>query len=225
MNKLALGTAQFGMKYGIANKDSQQNPLEAKKIIRLAKDSKIDLIDTAISYGYSEKIIGETGIKNFKIVSKLPSIPRNCSDVNLWIEKKIQSSLKRLRVKSLYGLLLHHPEDLLGNFGKKIINALDLMKQKGLVKKIGISIYDPLKCIKIMKLTRIEIVQSPLNIIDQRLVTSGLLSKLHSEEIEVHVRSIFLQGLLLMPFNKIPKHFRKWSKIFNKWSLILKKKI
>jgi aryl-alcohol dehydrogenase-like predicted oxidoreductase len=128
-----------------------------------------------------------------------------------------------LGVSSLYGILVHRSENLLGNIGKKLIEALKVAKLNGLVKKIGISIYDPSECEKIMNLTRIDIVQAPLNIVDRRFEVSGWLSKLHSEEIEIHTRSVFLQGLLLLPFNRIPKNFNKWSKVWAKWSFELKK--
>lgn len=223
MNKLALGTAQFGFKYGIANLEGKVKISEVNKILELAKYSNIDLIDTAISYGDSEKVIGNADIKDFKFVSKLPAFPKDCSDVNSWVNKQVQSSLTRLGISSLYGLLIHRPENLLGSSGKKLINALNLIKLNGLVTKIGISIYDPSECEQVMKFTRIDIVQAPLNIVDRRLVVSGLLTKLHSEEIEIHTRSTFLQGLLLLPSNKIPKSFNKWFKIWEKWSLELKK--
>lgn len=223
MNKLALGTAQFGSAYGIANKKGQIKFSEVNEILRFAKNSNIDLIDTAIAYGDSEKFIGDAGIKDFKFVSKLPDLPKDCEDINSWVEQSVESSLIRLGISSLYGLLVHRSKNLLGNSGKKLIEALKMIKLEGLVKKIGISIYDPSECEKVMKLTRVDIVQAPLNIVDRRLVTSGWLSKLHSEEIEIHTRSVFLQGLLLMPRYKIPKNFNKWSKVWDKWSLELKK--
>jgi aryl-alcohol dehydrogenase-like predicted oxidoreductase len=224
MSKLALGTAQFGQRYGIANQTGQIKITEIDKILQLAKDENIDLVDTAIGYGNSEKIIGDTVYKDFKFVTKLPPIPKDCEDLNSWVEEKVQSSLIRLGIQSLYGLLLNSSENLLGTQGKRLINAINRVKINGLVKKIGISIYDPSECEQIMRLTRIDIVQSPLNILDQRLVTSGWLSRLHSQEIEIHTRSTFLQGLLLMPRNRIPKSFDKWSKTWDQWSLELKKK-
>ena len=223
MSKLALGTAQFGLTYGVANQKGKIEFSDVNKILKLAKNSNIDLIDTAISYGDSEKVIGDLGIIDFKLVSKLPPLPKDCSDVNSWVDKQVQSSLTRLGISSLYGLLVHRSENLLGNSGKKLINALNSIKLNGLVKKIGISIYDPSECEQVMKFTRIDIVQAPLNIVDRRLVVSGLLTKLHSEEIEIHTRSAFLQGLLLIPSNKIPKSFNKWFKVWEKWSLELKK--
>ena len=119
--------------------------------------------------------------------------------------------------------MIHKSENLLGVSGKKLIKALESIKQDGLVKKIGISIYDPSECEKILELFKIDIVQAPLNIIDRRLVNTGWLSKLHSLEIEIHTRSVFLQGLLLMPSDRISKNFNKWNKIWKKWSLQLKK--
>jgi aryl-alcohol dehydrogenase-like predicted oxidoreductase len=223
MNKLALGTAQFGLKYGIANQTGKINSKEVKEILKLAKKENFDLIDTAIAYGDSEKMIGSTGIKDFKYVTKLPTPPKDCKDISSWVAEKVESSLIRLGVQSLYGLLLHRTENFLENYDKKLINALNSVKLNGLVKKIGLSIYDPSECEKALSLTRIDIVQAPLNIMDRRLESSGWLSKLHSEEIEIHTRSVFLQGLLLMPRNKIPKKFDRWSKYWDKWSLELKK--
>ena len=223
MSKLALGTAQFGQRYGIANQTGQIKITEIDKILQLAKDENIDLVDTAIGYGNSEKIIGDTVYKDFKFVTKLPPIPKDCEDLNSWVEEKVQSSLVRLGIQALYGLLINSSENLLNNSGKKLINAIKRIKNNGLVKKIGISIYDPSECEQIMRLTRVDIVQAPLNIIDQRLITSGWLSKLYSEEIEIHTRSTFLQGLLLMPRNRIPKNFDRWSKVWDQWSLELER--
>ena len=200
MNKLALGTAQFGSSYGIAN-EAKVKFSEARQILRFAKNSNIDLIDTAITYSNSEKFIGDSGIKDFNFVSKLPDLPKDCEDITFWVEQSVKSSLKRLGIPSLYGLLVHRSENLLGDKGKKLVKALKMIKLNGFVKKIGISIYDPSECEEVIKLLRIDIIQAPLNIVDRRLVISGWLSKLHSEEIEIHTRSVFLQGLLLMPRN------------------------
>ena len=153
----------------------------------------------------------------------MPALPKDCVDINSWVEENVKLSLKRLGIPSLYGLLVHRSESLLGNSGNKLINALKTIKLNGLVKKIGISIYDPSECEQVMNLARIDIVQAPLNIVDRRLVVSGWLSRLHSEEIEIHTRSVFLQGLLLMPRNKIPKIFDRWFRAWDQWSLELEK--
>lgn len=223
MSKIALGSAQFGMKYGISNKERIIKKNEVIKILEFAKKKKIDLIDTAYSYGESEKVLGSSSISNFKLVSKLPSIPKDCKDVSSWVEKKFLISLKRLKIKSIYGLLIHDTRDIHSNFGETLIAAANRLKVRGLVKKIGVSIYDPLECDKLLKIYKFDIIQVPLNVVDQRIVKSGWLSKLFSKNIEIHTRSVFLQGLLLMPRKKIPKYFDKWANIFDKWSLALKK--
>ena len=124
MSKLGLGTAQFGLDYGIANRSGQIKFSDAKNILQLAKQEKIDLIDTAILYGKSEKIIGNIGITDFKFVSKLPNLPIDNENIESWVEDNVQRSLTQLGIKSLYGLLLHRSENLLGKSGKKLIDVL-----------------------------------------------------------------------------------------------------
>ena len=112
MNKIALGTAQFGSKYGIANQNGKINSLDAKKILRLANISDIDLIDTAISYGDSEKLL-EKRVLNFKVVSKLPPLPNKYLNLDAWVNENVNLSLKRLGIDSLYGLLIHKSDNFL----------------------------------------------------------------------------------------------------------------
>ncbi len=217
MKNFILGSAQFGMEYGISNLDKKVKPSEIKSILNLAKKNNIYMIDTAISYNKSEQILGEIGVKNFKIISKLPKLPTEISDINLWIKEQAKSSINKLNVKSLYGLLLHHPSDLIGYNGKMLVKALYDLKSSGLVYKIGVSIYDPKELDSIFTSMKIEIVQAPLNLLDRRIEYSGWLSKLYNKNIEFHARSVFLQGLLLMQRNQIPLKFEKWSSIWDKW--------
>lgn len=217
MSKLGLGTAQFGLNYGIANQFGKIKFSTAKEIIYLAREKKINLIDTAISYGESEDVIGKIGISNFNVISKLPPPPKNCNNLKDWIEKEFRLCLKRLKVKSLYGLLVHQTESFIGEKGKILIDTLNNLKSRNLVKKLGISIYDVNELEDVFKTMKIDIVQAPLNIVDRRLETSGWLSELHRKNIEIHTRSTFLQGLLLMPRTKIPAKFNKWLKIWDRW--------
>jgi len=224
MSKLALGTVQFGLNYGIANKFGKIQIQQAKKIISAAEKNAFSLIDTASFYGKSEKILGQIGVSNFKIVSKLPHLPSNCLDVSLWVQEHVKRTLKNLGINSLYGILLHKPHNLSDALGIELSKALYEIKNKGLVKKIGVSIYEPSELDTVIRLLKIDIVQSPLNLIDRRLETSGWLTKLYDMNIEIHTRSTFLQGLLLMSRNKIPKKFEKWSHIWNTWHQKLREK-
>jgi aryl-alcohol dehydrogenase-like predicted oxidoreductase len=218
MNKLALGTAQFGMSYGIANQHGKIKLENIKDIIKIARKKNIDLVDTAIAYGDSERIIGKIGILDFKFVTKLPPLPKiEVANISFWVEDQIKLSLKRLGIQSLYGLLIHRSEDLLGDKGEKIVNALNNLKSRGLVKKIGISIYDSSELEKLTNQIKVDIVQAPLNIIDQRLINSGWLSKLYKADVEVHIRSVFLQGLLLMSKQNRPHKFNRWKNLWKIW--------
>lgn len=215
--KLALGTAQFGMPYGIANQAGQVSRMEAKSMLQLAAANGIDTLDTAIAYGESEACLGEVGTQGFKLVTKLPPIPEGCADVNGWVQEQVTASLARLGVKGLYGLLLHRPEQLLGSNGKSLYQALQALKDSGQVQKVGVSIYAPSELEVITKRFRIDLMQAPFNIVDRRLHTTGWLQRLKDASIEVHTRSVFLQGLLLMPQAAIPPKFAPWSDLWEKW--------
>lgn len=215
--KLALGTVQFGLSYGVANINGQVSPEEAKIMISTAQKDGIELIDTAIGYGESESCLGSVGVNNLKVVSKLPSIPDSIKDINGWMEVQVKESLGRLNIDSLYGLLLHQPGQLLSTKGSLIYEALEQLKEQKFIQKSGISIYSPDELDLICDIYNFDIVQSPFNIIDQRLYSSGWLNKLNMQGVEVHVRSAFLQGLLLIPLHEIPAYFSPWKKLFVTW--------
>ena len=217
MNKLALGTVQFGLNYGIANKIGQISFDDAKEILKYAKNKNIDLIDTAISYGESEKVIGDVGIQGFKFITKLSVPPNDHVNIHKWIEEKISLSLERLGIESLYGLLIHRSENLFGVSGKKIINTLNKLKSKGMINKIGVSIYEPSELEKLKDIVHLDLIQAPFSIFDQRLLSSGWLSKLFKNDTEVHVRSVFLQGLLLMSKENRSAKFNKWNNLWKIW--------
>lgn len=216
---LALGTAQFGLSYGISNNAGKVSQSEVGEILARARESGIDTIDTAFAYGDSETSLGETGVDGFKVVTKLPA-DIDC-DIDIWTVQHINSSLRRLGVDAVYGLLLHRSEQLLGPDGPALAKALSKLKAYGLVSKIGVSIYDPEELDAVTGTCEIDLVQAPFNLFDQRLMTSGWLQRLHDSGIEVHVRSAFLQGLLLMPRHHIPEKFLPWSALLDRWHLWL----
>lgn len=215
--RLALGTVQFGLPYGVANKSGQVSRAEAKLMARLVSENGIDTLDTAMAYGESEKYLGEIGVENFKVVTKLPGMPNRCLDINNWIHEQVSSSLVRLGVGQVYGLLLHKSEDLLGPNGRELYRALDSLKEKGLVMKIGLSIYSPNELEALKNDFSFDLIQAPFNLIDQRLLHSGWMKKLKDSGIEIHTRSTFLQGLLLMKEIDIPPKFSPWKHLWKKW--------
>lgn len=215
--RLALGTVQFGLPYGIANQDGQVTRPVAKTMLRLAASKGIDTLDTAIAYGDSETCLGEVGAQEFRLVTKLPAVPDSCDDITGWINDQVSMSLGRLGVSSVYGLLLHRSEQLLGPDGQLIFQALQNLKKTGLVQKIGVSIYTPSELDALIPRYRFDLVQAPFNLIDSRLSTSGWLQRLKQDGTEIHTRSAFLQGLLLMPRSAIPAKFAPWTELWDKW--------
>lgn len=215
--RLALGTVQFGLPYGVANRIGQVSRDQVQYILDFSRINRIDTLDTAIAYGESEKCLGDIGVKNFNLVTKLPEIPISCSNIYTWVSNQVKESLSRLRINKLYGLLLHHPSQLLDHFGLDLYQALNMLKEIDLVEKIGISIYSPDDLEKIISRFRFDIVQAPFNLIDQRLYKSGWMQRLKDDGVEIHARSIFLQGLLLMRQKDIPPKFYRWSHLWQSW--------
>lgn len=217
MCRLALGTAQFGLNYGIANQAGQVLVNDAGTILDCAAAAGLDTLDTAIAYGDSEERLGQVGVNQWQIVSKLPQLPDWSLDVSAWVRGSVMDSLERLKVSSLGGLLLHHPADLLGSRGDALYAAMAELKSLGLVKKIGISIYQPDELDAILEHMAFDVVQAPFNILDRRLIDSGWLGRLHELGVELHVRSVFMQGLLLMPGALRPAKFQRWQTLWDEW--------
>lgn len=215
--KLSIGSVQFGLPYGISNLTGQVPPFEVDKILNLARECNIDMIDTAVAYGESESVLGRVGVHDFNVITKLPVVPDDLTDFKGWVEKHVEESLVRLNQSSIHGLLVHHAASLEGSDGEKLGFALDQIKSSGFVEKVGVSIYQPSVLDKIMKNAAIDIVQAPFNVVDTSIISSGWLDKLDKAGVEVHVRSIFMQGLLLMDRDSIPSKFNRWSALWDHW--------
>lgn len=215
--KIALGTAQIGLNYGISNRSGKISKDNAADLLSYARCNGIEMLDTAIAYGDSEQALGNIGVEGWQVITKLPALPERDADVESWVEREFQGSLSRLGISSVYGLLLHRPEQLLGRSGAVLINTLERLKQQGFVEKIGISIYQPEELDSLADVMKFDLVQAPLNVFDRRLIDSGWLAKLKAQGTEVHARSVFMQGLLLMPATLRPEKFRRWQMLWDEW--------
>lgn len=222
--KLALGTVQFGMAYGIAGSEGQVQKGEVEKILKFAREADIDTLDTAIAYGESEKVLGSIGVSEFQIITKLPGLKPGCDDVGLWVDQELKNSLKRLNVTHVHAILLHKPSDLLSPKGDELYKSLQCVKQRGLANKIGISIYEPKELDALCPHFDFDIIQSPLNIIDRRIIDTGWADTLCKKGIELHTRSAFLQGLLLMNGRDRPQKFNHWQSLWDEWEDTLEEK-
>lgn len=205
-NKMALGTAQFGMNYGINNTTGIISKEEASRIFDFALMANIGILDTAYSYGTSEEVIGEYLRKhqvNFKIISKLPDVEAH------EVKNTFEITLQRLHQESLYGYLLHSFETYKKN--PSILDELEHLKHKGKVKKIGFSLYYPEELESIFRdKIRFDIIQIPYNIFDQRF--APFFKELKKRKCEIYVRSVFLQGLFFKKPENLDGYFEKIRK-------------
>lgn len=209
--KLGLGTVQFGLDYGISNKHGMPPTNQVKEILAHAHESGIRVLDTAMLYGKSEEVLGVSlsPSHSFDIVTKTlqfkkPQINQNDAKK---LTEAFEVSLTKLGKKSVYGLLIHHADDLLAKGGEYLMEAMLSLKASGAVKKIGVSVYDSNQIEQILERYSVDLVQLPINVFDQRLLMNGNLKALKNAGIEIHARSIFLQGLLLMPVEQMPDFF------------------
>lgn len=217
MNRIALGTAQFGLNYGIANRGGQVGSAEVAAMLALVRSHGVDTLDTAIAYGDSERALGQAGTAGLRVVTKLPALPDQCADVGAWVQEQIDASLLRMGLEQVYGVLLHRPDQLLGEQGGALYQALQSLKDSGRAGKIGVSVYAPEQLAALMPRFRIDLVQASYNIVDRRLVRSGALAHLRQAGVEVHTRSAFLQGLLLLAPDAIPPAFAPFAPLFARW--------
>ena len=214
MAKLALGTVAFGKDYGVTNEKGIVTQSELHKILLYCKEQKILTLDTAAAYGESESNLGRQSdlISDFSIVTK--TIPNVAVEQ---MEGRFLISLRNLKAKKLHGLLVHNPRELLSERGDDIWKLLERLKQNKLVDKIGVSIYTENEIEKIIAKYPIDLIQVPINVFDQRLLNSGVLSKLKAHGIEIHARSIFLQGILITDPQGLPKYFDPYKRTIMNW--------
>jgi len=213
VKKLVLGTAQFGMFYGISNQEGKTHFEEVAKILSYAHEHGVDSLDTASLYGDSEIVLGRVlkqfSKNSFHVISKTPHFNSNViasAEVSL-LRATFDKSLSHLGVSQLDGLLIHACDDLFVENGFKLYRELELLRDQGKVRKIGVSIYSSQQISDVLDEFSVDFVQLPINALDQRLIEDGSLDRLKEKNVEVHARSVFLQGLLLMPVKNISPWF------------------
>ena len=216
IKNLCIGTASFGQNYGIQGKH-RVSINEVNKILSIAENSGIDTLDTAYDYGNTHKILGEIGIKNWKINTKLPKINLNSNNIETEILQYVEKILNDLNIQKIESLLVHFPDQLLEAKGEVIYNTLTKLKRTEIVSEIGFSANSVEQLKLLLDKYETDIVQFSLNILDRRIIKSGLLDKLYNLNIKLQIRSIFLQGLLLMTKKEMPNYFRRWDSLWNIW--------
>ena len=219
MNKITIGCANIGYDYGIDSK--KINSKEIRKIFNFCNEKKIRFFDTADSYENSYKIL-KTNSYNIELDTKILIN-------NKWLnydfcERHMIDIKKKINEKKIDTLYIHNPDFLLKKNSKNIVNNLKKLKKNRYYKKLGISIYDFETFFKNFRNFKFDVVQCPLNIFDQRLIKGEYLKKFKKLKLKVHIRSIFLQGLLINKKFKESVKFKKYKKLLNDYFLYLKNK-
>ncbi|MCP9904866.1 aldo/keto reductase [Cyanobium sp. BA5m-10] len=198
--KICLGSAQFGLPYGITNTSGQVAEAEVRALLVEAAAAGLTLLDTAQAYGDAEAVLGRTlpPGHGFQLISKLPaqSQPSFTADDHYVWDQALKSSLVRLGQPSLDALLLHSAQDLCKPGGEHLREWLLSLRQRGLVKRLGVSIYDSSDLYGVPP-DLLDLVQMPLSLYDQRLLAEGTITCLRAQGCAVHARSLYLQGLLV----------------------------
>jgi len=200
-SKLALGTVQFGLNYGIANTTGQPDMLTAHAILDLAVSMNITELDTASAYGNSETILGQwSGRSSTRIVSKFSAVDSSDS-IDVLMERELRSSLARLQAPNIYGYLLHNAAKVNDELW---IRALTRLKTLNLVQKIGVSIYEPEQALIAVMRPEVDIIQIPYSMMDLRLEETDFFALAQRNGKEIWARSAFVQGLLFLDDAKVP---------------------
>lgn len=192
LNRLGIGTVQFGQAYGVSNTHGQVPRTDVKLILELAARSGVSLLDTAANYGEAEAVLGGNDLNPFRIVSKTCGLQHGLHGVIA----RVRESVQTLGAVDL--LLVHSVKDLLGPSGTTLWRALQALKAEGIIGGIGISAYVADDPVALAERFRPDAMQLPFSLLDQRLLHDGSLTRLKSLGVEIHARSLFLQGLLFM---------------------------
>jgi len=207
---LGLGTVQLGLDYGVTNREGLPDAGAARRIVETALAAGIVTFDTAHRYGESEHRLGEflPERPEIRIITKTPTfdeIPRQ--DQAAALRVAFQASLAALRRRHVYALLAHSGDDLLTPSGPALYREMRRLRDDGVVRKIGASVYDADELDTLLDRYPLDLVQIPVSVLDQRFVQSGTIRKLAAAGVEIHARSIFLQGIVLSDPSRLPDFF------------------
>ncbi len=190
-SKIVVGTANFFKKYGFKN--SSLKKVEIGKIINFCKKNNLRFIDTAFDYK-----LKKTNLKSFKVITKIKLPKKKVINFIENLEYKSRKELKKFNLKNFYSILIHNFKDLNKKHGNRYLDTLKDLKKKGIVKKLGVSIYNEAELVQTLKFFKPEVIQFPVNIFNQNILSDKMIKYLKKKKILLQARSIFLQGFLLL---------------------------
>lgn len=208
--KIALGTVQFGLNYGVSNSQGQVAFSEVKRILQYASEVGIKTLDSAAAYGNCEEVLGKVkNLQAFNIVTKIPKLSAKETTIIPHVEK----SLHALQQNKISTILFHHAEDLIAHtYRKKFYDELITLKQQGIIQHFGASLYQPSQWQELNQQFKLDTLQVPVNCFDQRFISPQQLNEFAQHQVKLHCRSLFLQGLLLMKAEQWPTYFSPFKK-------------
>ena len=204
--QLALGTVQFGLSYGISNRAGQIPETEAEAILDFARDSGIELLDTAAAYGTAEAVLSKLDVRRrgFSVISKTMRLSHGLAAVIARAHQSVQ-----ILGRPLEALLVHSAADLALPDGPLLWRAMTQLKADGLVRQLGISAYPNDPILQLAEKFAPDVMQVPVSLVDQRLVADGTLSTLAGWGVQIHARSLFHQGLIFLQAKVLPPKFSR----------------
>ncbi|TJY42744.1 aryl-alcohol dehydrogenase [Cohnella pontilimi] len=211
--KLAIGSQLFGMDPDTRG-DARISPQEVQAILAYARRAALDMVDTAPDYGRSEFVLGAEGGEALprKIVTKTPVFHSDSIGYEdmLLLTTSFSRSLWRLRTSRIYGLVVQRGFDLMKPGAEAIYAQLKQWKAEGKVEKIGVFVRDAQELDALLSQYAFDIVQLPVNVLDQRMPDSGALRRLKLKGVEIHARSVFSDGLLLTKPEELPSRYASY---------------
>ena len=219
-SSLVLGTVQFGLAYGVSNTSGQVTPAVAQAIVDRAAEVGVEVLDTAAAYGEAEAVVQAVTEHRpeLSIITKSPRVKGGDVDAALAIAR---GSLERFGPTRMSALLAHSAWDLMEPFGDRLWAGLQALKAEGLVSRVGFSAYPDDGVLALARRFGPDLVQIPASVFDQRLVRSGEIEALADSGVEVHVRSLFLQGLAFMEHTNLPDQLKKAGPAVSLWRAAL----
>lgn len=216
--RLILGSASWASLYGKFNHDTM-TPGALANLLAQAESLGINEIDTAPTYGDAESLLGQTKSGEIHVYSKVSQFDWATSKESAL--KSVETTLKRTGVHQLEGIMFHSSKSLIDSPGAAL-DFMNLLVESGRAKKWGVSVYTPNEVNIVMDLCNPDFIQAPISVADRRLEKSGLLGELRKRNIDVHARSIFLQGFLLQDPNSMPEKLSKFAAWLSKFEEISK---
>lgn len=220
ISKLTLGTVQLGIPYGVANKHGQPNAERSHELLDYALKHGITSLDTARQYGASEEVIGSFGqVSEFFITTKFKLSNEALTNIKRAIEEaetSVRESCKMLRIDKIPILLLHaNTNQDFGLVAQILPTIVKDLQHKGLIEEGGISVFKPEEVEYLKGLESITAIQAPMNLMDTRLLQGDTLMELAEKKVKIFIRSIYLQGLLVMKNEEVPAHLSEAIKYKN----------